>query len=450
MTQEVTDRPRGLRSLSRGFSAASVLSLSRILQLASLFAVTVFLGRAAGPAVLGEVSLVLAAGSVMQAVSVAGLAAAALNALLKRGNDFDEELRIVLYARVLLLPLVFLGGAGILLALPGVSLPPFGVLVFFFVGYAVGAFDVAELAHTARGRFHVIAGRRIAVVAVTAPVSWFFASQGLPYWTLAVLAVESALWQLVLVPGAGISLGPLAQFVENCRRALSRVWEVRMLWASSMVAAVSSRIDLFIIGALLGVHAVGQYSTTSRPIEATTIVAHSLIMVLIGSISKNASMPSQYAASLARASRTTFWTSVVVTGGLVVVGPWLILFLYGQQFETASAILPVYALSVLFIFQEQILSVLLIVEKLYKLDFMINVARATVTIGLNLLLLPTFGIAGAAIAAVLTRPVSTVVILLPHTSGRHVLMLAYGSIFRSNHRVQASANKLIRHRRTKN
>jgi O-antigen/teichoic acid export membrane protein len=79
---------------------------------------------------------------------------------------------------------------------------------------------------------------------------------------------------------------------------------------------------------------------------------------------------------------------------------------------------------------------------------MINVARATVTIALNLLLLPTFGIAGAAVAAVLTRPVSTMVILLPHTCGRHVLMLAYGSIFRSNHRVQASANGLVRHRRT--
>lgn len=450
MTQEVTDRTRGLKSLRRGLSAASALSLSRILQLASLFAVTVFLGRSSGPAVLGEVALVLAAGSVMQAVSVAGLAAAALNSLLKRGNDFDEELKTVLYARVLVLPLVFLGGASILLALPGVSLPPLGVLVFFFIGYSIGAFDVAELAHTAQGHFHIIAGRRIAVVAITAPVGWFFASQGQPYWTLAVLAVESALWQVVLVPGAGISLGPRTHFKGNCRRALARVWEVRMLWASSMVAAVSSRIDLFIIGALLGVHAVGQYSTTSRPIEATTIIAHSLIMVLIGSISKNASMPREYAASLARASRTTFWTSVVVTGGLVVVGPWLILFLYGQQFETASAILPVYALSILFIFQEQILSVLLIIEKLYRLDFMINVARATVTIGLNLWLLPTCGIAGAALAAVLTRPVSTMVILLPHACGRHVLMLAYGSIFRGNHRVQASANRLIRHRRTRN
>ncbi|VEH42546.1 Polysaccharide biosynthesis protein [Kocuria rosea] len=434
-------------ALRRGANAVSMLSFSRVLQLACVFVVTVLLGRSAGPDALGVLSIMLAAGFVMQSVSVAGLAGAALSALIKPGNDFRHELKSIVFARLIMLPVVFSVGVAVLLWLPGMSLPGLTVVITFFCGYAVGAFDVGELSHTANGRFHVMARRRVMLLVAVAPLTFWFAHSGQLTWTLLGLALESALWQLVLIPGAGISVGPLAHAREYARHALVRVWNVRLLWVSSMVSSVGQRVDIFIISAVLGVYAVGQYSAVSRPVEASTVVAGSLIAVLIGSIVRGSDSPKDYAVSSIRASRIMFLTSLTLAFGLVVAGPFLIPFLYGPEFRIAGEIMSVYALSVVFIFLEELLKLVVVVEKQYRLDLLGNICAIGTKVLLNLVLIPPFGLMGAAVAAVVSRPIGLIMVFLPSPAGRRILTLVYGGLFLSSRRAQNVTNKLVRARR---
>lgn len=428
-------------------SDASLLTLSNLLRLVSLLGTTIFLGRSLGPESLGLFSLSLAAVSIMQAVSVAGLAGAAVHKLLQHRGSYIADLRIISHARMIVIPMVFALGGAVMFLIPGMDAINIWTVLAFLVGYALGAYDVADLSMTARGRFADIAVRRMAVVASIAPVKFWLASSGHLDATMLALAIETALWQLILFPGASIRLSFVMHLPHEAKGALYQVWTLRALWGSSIVSAVAQRVDLFIVGGLLSLYAAGQYSTASRPIEATIVVATSLITVLFNAISKSSSSSVKYAEQASQASRKTFWTAMVIALGLATVGPTLLILLYGTAFSEAAALLPLYSLCVVFLFMRQLISRLLIVEGRYGLSLASNATAVAVNVIFNVLLIPILGLHGAALAAVVSHPVSLLIAFLPHPQGRRLLALTYGSVVLNSSRMTSTTEYLIQHRR---
>ncbi|MFI7744814.1 lipopolysaccharide biosynthesis protein [Kocuria rhizosphaericola] len=433
--------------VGKAFSTVGLLTLARVSQLSSILVISILLGRSAGPATLGSFSIILAAGFVMQSVSVAGLAGVALHDLLKPGNDYKVELRVIFFARLIITPVVFAVGTLVMFLIPGTQLPSATTVLLFFAGYAVGAFDVPELTHMAGKRYRIIAIRRMTVVLIVAPLAFWGASSGRLELTLLLIATQSILWQVVLIPGSGLSISLVREIPVYWKASLARVWKVRVLWVSSIIGAVASRIDLFAVSTLLGVAATGHYYAVSRPVEATAVVASSLTTVLFHSIIGTSTSPRLYARESVRASKVTFVTSAGLVLGLSILGPFFILLLYGSDFDAAAAALPIYAFIVFFIFQDYLLSNFVVVEKLYRTEFVWSVVTIVVNVSLNLLLIPELGLVGAALAAVLTRPISVAVAFLPHRQGRRALAMAYGGVAMGGHRAQHYANALVRSRR---
>jgi O-antigen/teichoic acid export membrane protein len=383
----------------------------------------------------------------MQAVSVAGLAGAAVHKLISSHENHLGELRLVSHARIALIPVIFVtGGLGVTF-MPGIADLNVFVLIAFLTGYALGSFDVGDLSWTSRGGFTTIAGRRMVLILTASPAKFWFAYIGDLEATMLVMAVETALWQIVVIPGSGMNRTFVTAFTLELRTALRQVWRLRALWGSSIVSAIAQRIDLFIVTALLGVLATGQYSTASRPIEATIVVATSLITVLFNPIVRASKAPVNYALSAARASKSVFWTSTAIASVMAFGGPYILVLLYGESFRTAAEVLPIYAASIIFLFQRQLISRFLIIEHLYGLSLASNVATICVNIILNFALIPPMGLSGSAIAAVATHPVSLCLSFLPHPRGRRILVLAYAGIFAPPHRLNGTTRFLIDNRK---
>lgn len=431
----------------RGLNAVGILTITNVLSLASVLIVTVLLGRTSGPESVGVFSLTIAIGAILQSISVAGLSGAALNSLLKPGNDYRHEMRIIFSARVFMIPIIYGVGGLIVHLIPGLVLPPAGIFSLFLIGYALGTLDVADLSHTAKRNFNILAARRLMVTAALAPIKFWFAWNGQLEWTLLAMAVESALWQLILIPGAGLRNDILTNFGVLWGPALKRIWQVRHLWASSLVGSVAQRIDLFVVSAVLGVYSTGQYSTASRPVEATTMIAASLITVLLSSVVKSSESPKKYAIHASRASRITFCSAVCISVIVALIGPHLIVYFYGQEFASAASLVPLYALAIVFIFQERVLDMMILVEEYYILNLIYSTVTIITNVGLNLLLIPQLGIVGATLAAVLTRPISMLVAFCPHSQGRRMLVITFGGIMMTSHRIQSTTNALVRRRR---
>lgn len=431
----------------RAWASTGLLTTASLLRLASLFATTILIGRSLGPGPLGIFSLTLAAASIMQAVSVAGLAGAAVHKLISSHENHIGELRLISHARIGLIPVIFVAGGLAVTFIPGIADLNGLILVVFLAGYAVGSFDVGDLSWTSRGGFTTLAGRRIALLFIASPVKFWFAYSGDLEATMLVMAAETAMWQIVAIPGSGINRSFMTAFTVEFHTALRQVWRLRALWGSSIVSAIAQRIDLFIVTALLGVLATGQYSTASRPIEATIVVATSLITVLFNPIVRSSKAPVDYAVSTVRAAKSVFWTSTAIAIVMAFGGPYILVLLYGESFRSAAEVLPIYAASIIFLFQRQLISRLLIVERLYGLSLVSNVATICVNVLLNFFLIPTLGLSGAAIAAVATHPASLCISFLPHPQGRRILALAYAGIIVRSHQLDSTTRFLIASRK---
>lgn len=412
----------------------------------NLLGVTILLGRAAGPTELGVLSLALASGSIMQAVSVAGLSSVAIAALLTPANDRNQEMRNIAHARFLVIPVIFACGSTLTLALPGIEHADTTALMIFFVGYAIGSFDVAYLSHTAMGQFHKIARRRIVLILLMAPITLLLAFEGSLNGVLVVLALQSALWQIVLIPGSKFPSDVFGYFAAEWKKAVGSVWAVKSLWIASVVGSVAQRIDLFIVSALLGVFAVGQYSTASRPVEATTMVAGSLMTILFNSMAISSGQPLAYSKNVARASKVMFCVALLIGLLLFLAGPLAITLLYGPEFTPAANILPIYAIGVLFIFQKLLLDRISVIEKQYRFIMFSSIFTIIVNIILNFALIPTLGLYGAALASVLTHPISLLLVFIPSTTGRCMLALTYGGLLSNHERLYKRAKFLVSRR----
>lgn len=423
----------------RGHAVAALnvglLTGSNVVQLAVTLIVTILLGRSSGADDVGTLSLVMATGSIMQAVSVSGLVSVAVAALLEPGADRPRELRNVVYARAITVPAVFALGTALAFHLPGTEKINVWVLIAFFIGYGVGSFDIANISLTSRNRFHSIAVRRIILAILIAPATFYFANQAQLHLVLLLMAAQSALWQLILVPGAGLRLG----LIKNCRSefksALVTVWNVRSLWAASIFGSVAQRIDLFILGAMMSVYAVGQYSSASRPIEATTMIAGSLVTVLFNPMASSFHDPHLYAQKVSISARIMLVISCTTSGVLVLFGPALIVWLYGSEFEPASELLPIYAIGIIFIFQKRLLDRIVVLEKGYAYNLSSSISTIILNVVLNVIFIEQWGLIGAAIASLLTHPFSLLASFGFTEKGRRMLMLAYGSAFMSRNKV---------------
>lgn len=406
----------------------SVLTGGTVLRLASLFAVTVFLGRSSGADALGSFSLLLAWAAILQSVSVGGLSGVAVHRLLIVGKDHDRAMILLIASRIFLIPLSFgLGGAALLYSQMANDVEPWALLVFV-AGYAIGSFDVGELGNTARGHFLSMGVLRLVLIAVISIPKLLMAAAGDISALLLWQGIEAALWQLVLLPASGVKPRLLLAALQSFLGGMRQVWSLKSLWLSNIISALAQRVDLFIVGIMVGQVGVGQYSTASRPVEAAIIVANSLIAVLFNGMVGASHNPLGYAQSCRKNSRRVGLLAIAVTLVMAVAGPPILTFLYGSEFQEAAALLPIYSVSLLFLFQRQFLSRILVIEKAYHLSLISNTALLFSCIALNAALIPILGLTGAALAAVLSHPCSLLLGMMISRRGRQLLILSFGSL----------------------
>lgn len=440
ITDELTKHTK-IGKIVRLVTSAGALSVATFSRLASLFLLTVLMGRSSGAEVLGHFSVMLAAASMLQAISVGGLSGVAIHKLLKSGAKISDELAIISTARKILIPSIFLIGIVIYLSVAGILAERIWVTLIFFAGYAFGSYDVSEIRLTAAGRFALIGQRRTIVIVVLAIPKFWAASTGYVDVAMAMQAVEAAAWQAVLVPRSGRM--PRLAVPHLLRRTGHQIWFVRRLWLSGVAATFAQRVDLFVVGALLSISAAGQYSTASRPVEAAVVVAVSLVAVLFNTIVGSSDNPASYAGAVARGSRSIFAFGLGFTLVFIILGPYAIQLLYGESFAPAAEVLPLYALSLVFVFQRQFISRIIIIEEMYGLSLASNFASLIVNVSLNLWLIPVMGIHGAALAAVLTHPISLLITFLPTSQGRRILIMTYGPLLRKEKSLIPTAAALV-------
>lgn len=211
---------------------------------------------------------------------------------------------------------------------------------------------------------------------------------------------------LALVSGQFVAAAYLAWPLFRHRRVVGRVREGFALFRSSSALIVSKLMrvlffsfDVLFLGFMIGEAAVGLYTAAYRICFVVTALATALTFSFLPEFTRAARSGRGDVAGIAGRSLelSSVLVAPVVVGGVVLAGP-LLTAIFGAPYAEAAVafqlLLPSVGLSLL---RGTPSNVMLVYGRL-RLDMWILVVATLLNVALNLLLIPRYGLEGAAVA----------------------------------------------------
>ena len=168
---------------------------------------------------------------------------------------------------------------------------------------------------------------------------------------------------------------------------------------AGMVVSIYMKIDQVMLKEMLDAKAVGVYAAAVKLCEACyfvpSVITASLFPVIISSKQKSDTL---YQQRMQKLYDMMVWVSLTVAIPTTFLADWVIVILYGNDFEASATVLRIYIWAGVFIFLGVASFKWLVTENLQRYSFYVLAIGAIINIGSNLLLVPIYGINGAAVA----------------------------------------------------
>ncbi|HET9457616.1 MAG TPA: polysaccharide biosynthesis C-terminal domain-containing protein [Candidatus Limnocylindrales bacterium] len=385
-----------------------------------IFATDIILARALGPSAKGRFALVLLYSQL--AATLVGLGMDQAIAVVSARSATDARRAV---ANALVWTAV-VGGAAVLASLwlygvPATGGPPSGPLATLVPNLSAAQFTIAAFAVPAELLFNlglfVLLGRgRIAAYSAVRLVRRL---------TLLALLVSTALVTRLDLAAAIVlnlaSLGTtLAAIAWAARRdgllggrpSTALLGEELRFGGRAVVGTLAERLqfraDAFIVNALAGVRATGIYSVTSGLAETLWYIPNALGIVMFSRAVDPRADAGRTAAVL---TRTTLAVSLVLAVPAALLGPRFVRFVYGTSFADAGVALRLIIPGVVAYSVVAILSRYLTGRGRPGAGTLILLLGLGTNIAANLVLVPAYGINGAAAASSLSYGLTAVVIV---------------------------------------
>jgi O-antigen/teichoic acid export membrane protein len=384
-----------------------------------IFATDVILANALGPAAKGRFALVLLYSQLAATVIGFGMDQA-IAVVTGRG---PEEARRA-FANAILWSAV-VGGGTVLASLWLYGIPaagaPSGPLVVLFPNLSAAQFTFAALAIPAElffnlGLFALLGRRRVAA---------YSSIRLLRRLTLLALLFGTALVaNLGLAAALILNLVSLALTVAAIfwaaarERLVSIVPSIELLGeelrygSKSVVGTLAERLqfraDAFIVNAIAGVRATGIYSVTSGLAETLWYIPNALGVVMF---SRAVDPKADAARTAATLTRTTLALSILLAVPTAAFGPRLVRFVYGSAFADAGVALRLIIPGVVAYSVVAVLSRYLSGVGRPGTGTVILLLGLAANVVANLILVPRFGILGAAVASSVSYGLTALVML---------------------------------------
>jgi len=180
--------------------------------------------------------------------------------------------------------------------------------------------------------------------------------------------------------------------------------------AGSVMQTLNARLDFVLVAGLIGPKAVGLYAIASRYAELLRLPALSLNYVLFPAFARAGTVQarSETSRSLAR----LWWTPVAAALPMALLAPYVVPLVYGEEFRGSSGPALVLLVGMSGVVINGIITAYLSGIGRPGLGSIATGAGLVITVLLDLLLIPRFGVMGAAAASTATYLTTTVVLLV--------------------------------------
>ncbi|MAO13063.1 flippase [Marinobacter sp.] len=403
----------------------SWLVAEKILRLFVGLFVTIWVARYLGPSDFGLLSYAQSFALLFTALASLGLDSIVVRELVKdssrQGALLGTAFVLKAVAGVLVLPLIYAGlqmtsnasGTNLLVIVVALSIffQSFNVIDFYFQAkvlskYVAFANSLTLMASSVIKLSLIVSGASVIAFAWMVVFDAVVLAIGLVwfYWRRKGPAVER--WQFD---------------ASLARQLLKDSWPLVL---SGMVISVYMKIDQIMIKEMLGESAVGYYAAAVRLSEAwyfiPMVLATSLFPALLNARQRG---PQLYLNRLQHLYTLMVWLAIAIAIPVSFVGPWVIEFLYGVEFAPAGVVLVVHIWAAVFVFLGVAYGKYLAAENYTRKALYRTGLGALINVALNWLLIPLWGIVGAAVALLAAQFMSNYLYDVFDPDVRHQLRL---------------------------
>ncbi len=353
----------------------------------------------------GAYSYAITLASLGVAVMASGLQGLAIRELRIREKDSAKILASLFFIREVMALVVYLGFAIFTLTTSDQSV--MAVTLVACLAVIARVLDAPELWFQARLRT-----KEPALVRIATAVAFFALRIGLLLWAPTVMGLLLLFVAEQVTNGVLISVqyrratgnSPFKKAESPETKKLAR--HATPLAISGIANQINLRADIVIIQALSGNTSVGLYAAAARLSEILYILPTSYMSATFPSLldvrEKFGNRSVEYTRQLQRGFDAAFWFGVLVVIGTLATADWLVPLLFGAEYTDSASVLKVHVLACPFVFMAAILSKWIVAEGLLWLSLVRHSVGAVLSIGLNIALIPEFGIIGSAWATVIS------------------------------------------------
>jgi O-antigen/teichoic acid export membrane protein len=385
------------------------LLFDKLLRMMLGLVVSAWVARYLGPVDFGELAYVLATMAFFQIVSTLGADQIVVRDIARNADEAPSLLGTLLAMRIAAGALCWILSIGVTAAFSGQD-----DRVVMLVALAGGSL-VFQSADTVDLWFQSQSQSRRTVLAKVGAVLLSNACKVV----LIVMRAPVAAFAIVVAMEAAAGAAGLALVYRRFRT--SEPWRAAAAQArqllrqsfpfmlSGLSIVVYMRIDQIMIKNMLGQRELGIYAAAISISQLWHIIPTTVSVSVAPDLARRkAQGESQYNRALLMLFRVSGVVSLCIGAMTALAAPILVKILYGPQYAGAAPILAIHAFSNFFVFQGVAAGLWLTNERAGHLYLLKTLLGGIAAVGANLVLLPRFGVTGAAVGALFSFGISAV------------------------------------------
>lgn len=387
----------------------------KIIQILLSIFVGAIVARYLGPEQLGMMSYAFAFVGLFEIFGTLGLDAIVVRNIINNPERKSEYLGSTIILRLLgSLALLVFSMIGIIILRPG------ELIMYIFVaiiagGYLVKSLGMIDLWFQSQVKSKFTAQSRLIAFVITSALKVLFVITQQPLIAFVLIFFLDAVIAATLLVFFYQKNGPISIFewrakFETMKELLSDSWPLIL---SGVAVAMYMKIDQVMIGSMLGNEDLGIYSVAVKLAETwyflPMIITASVFPAILKAKKKSKEL---YLARIQKLYDAFTWFTIPVSIIIAILSPHIVGILFGDEFMQSSLILSILIFSGVFIFLGVASSKYLISENLTNVLFFRSLIGLFINILLNMILIPSYGIIGSAIATLVSYAIATFSVLI--------------------------------------